>query len=91
MVRFVLCCGNEDRTAVASGMAYAQHPRKLVAHILPAQAPGEPSAAEIKQRLISRLQELKSDGVGGSALAIMLASLQQQPRSMQSADVRAVS
>ena len=83
--------GKEDRTAGASWMAYDQRPRKLVAHILPAQAPGEPSAAEIKQRLISRLQELKREGVGGSALANMLASLQQQPRSTRSDDVRAVS
>jgi hypothetical protein len=52
-------------------------PRRLVAHILPPQAPGEPSAQEIKLRMMQRLQELQREGVGGSALAQMLAGLQQ--------------
>jgi hypothetical protein len=59
----------------------AQQPRgqrRLVAHILPPQAAGEPSAAEVKERMIRRLQELEREGVGGSALASLLAGLQQQ-------------
>ena len=63
-------------------------PRRLVAHILPPQAPGEPSAAEVKLRMIRRLEELKRDGIGGSTLARLLASLKQQPPPM--GDDRAV-
>ena len=64
-------------------------PRRLVAHILPRQSPDEPSAAEVKLRMIRRLEELKRDGIGGSTLARLLASLkQQQPAAM--GDDRAV-